>query len=159
MGKFCHICAMETLNFEHYPMSIKNKENKRYIFDVIRKKDLLLTPEEWVRQHCIQFLLQEKKYPVSLINVEKSIQVYGQIKRYDIIVFTPKGKVKILVECKAPHIPLDQAVFDQIARYNLQVDSEFLMVTNGLQHIYCQLDYHQKTYHFLRELPAYSIES
>jgi len=159
MGKFCHICAMETLNFEHYPMSIKNKENKRYIFDVIRKKDLLLTPEEWVRQHCIQFLLQEKKYPVSLINVEKSIQVYGQMKRYDIIVFTPKGKVKILVECKAPHIPLDQAVFDQIARYNLQVDSEFLMVTNGLQHIYCQLDYHQKTYHFLRELPAYSIES
>jgi len=150
---------METLNFEHYPMSIKNKENKRYIFDVIRKKDLLLTPEEWVRQHCIQFLLQEKKYPVSLINVEKSIQVYGQMKRYDIIVFTPKGKVKILVECKAPHIPLDQAVFDQIARYNLQVDSEFLMVTNGLQHIYCQLDYHQKTYHFLRELPAYSIES
>ena len=159
MGKFCHICAMETLNFEHYPMSIKNKENKRYIFDVIRKKELLLTPEEWVRQHCIQFLLQEKKYPVSLINVEKSIQVYGQMKRYDIIVFTPKGKVKILVECKAPHIPLDQAVFDQIARYNLQVDSEFLMVTNGLQHIYCQLDYHQKTYHFLRELPAYSIES
>ena len=150
---------METLNFEHYPMSIKNKENKRYIFDVIRKKDLLLTPEEWVRQHCIQFLLQEKKYPVSLINVEKSIQVYGQMKRYDIIVFTPKGKVKILVECKAPHIPLDQAVFDQIARYNLQVDSEFLMVTNGLQHIYCQLDYQQKTYHFLRELPAYSIES
>ena len=150
---------METLNFEHYPMSIKNKENKRYIFDVIRKKDLLLTPEEWVRQHCIQFLLREKKYPVSLINVEKSIQVYGQMKRYDIIVFTPKGKVKILVECKAPHIPLDQAVFDQIARYNLQVDSEFLMVTNGLQHIYCQLDYHQKTYHFLRELPAYSIES
>ena len=68
---------METLNFEHYPMSIKNKENKRYIFDVIRKKDLLLTPEEWVRQHCIQFLLQEKKYPVGLINVEKSIQVYG----------------------------------------------------------------------------------
>ena len=150
---------METLNFEHYPMSIKNKENKRYIFDVIRKKDLLLTPEEWVRQHCIQFLLQEKKYPVSLINVEKSIQVYGQMKRYDIIVFTPKGKVKILVECKAPHIPLDQAVFDQIARYNLQVDSEFLMVTNGLQHIYCQLDYHQKIYHFLRDLPAYSIES
>ena len=150
---------METLNFEHYPMSIKNKENKRYIFDVIRKKDLLLTPEEWVRQHCIQFLLQEKKYPVSLINVEKSIQVYGQMKRYDIIVFTPNGKVKILVECKAPHISLDQAVFDQIARYNLQVDSEFLMVTNGLQHIYCQLDYHQKTYHFLRELPAYSIES
>ena len=150
---------METLNFEHYPMSIKNKENKRYIFDVIRKKDLLLTPEEWVRQHCIQFLLQEKKYPVSLINVEKSIQVYGQMKRYDIIVFTPKGKVKILVECKAPHIPLDQAVFDQIARYNLQIHSELLMVTNGLQHIYCQLDYHQKTYHFLRELPAYSIES
>ena len=159
MGKFCHICAMETLNFEHYPMSIKNKENKLYIFDVIRKKELLLTPEEWVRQQCIQFLLQEKKYPVSLINVEKSIQVYGQMKRYDIIVFTPNGKVKILVECKAPHIPLNQAVFDQIARYNLQVDSEFLMVTNGLQHIYCQLDYHQKTYHFLRELPAYSIES
>ena len=126
---------------------------------MISKKELLLTPEEWVRQHCIQFLLKEKNYPTSLINVEKSIQVCGQLKRYDIIVFTPKGKAKILVECKAPHIPLDQEVFDQIARYNLQVDSEYLMVTNGLQHIYCQLDYHQKTYHFLRELPAYSIES
>ena len=159
MGKFCHICAMETLNFEHYPMSIKNRENKHYIFDVIRKKDVLLTPEEWVRQHCIQFLLQEKKYPVSLINVEKSIRVYGQLKRYDIVVFKPNGKVKILIECKAHHIAIDQNVFDQIARYNLQIDSEFLMVTNGLHHIYCQLDYQNKTYHFLRELPPYTINA
>ena len=158
MGKICHICAMETLNFEHYPLSIKNKENKRYIFDVIRKKDFLLTPEEWVRQHCIHFLLHDRKFPISLVNVEKSITVCGRTKRYDIIVFKPNGKVQVLVECKAPNIPLNQAVFDQIARYNLQIDSDYLMVTNGLQHVYCKLDYENKTYHFLPELPIYARE-
>ena len=71
MGKFRHICGMEQLNFKRYPFTFKNKENKRYIFDIIRKKEILLTPEEWVRQHCLRFLMEEKKYPIGLINVEK----------------------------------------------------------------------------------------
>ncbi|MEN8845112.1 MAG: type I restriction enzyme HsdR N-terminal domain-containing protein [Candidatus Arcticimaribacter sp.] len=147
---------MEQLNFNNYPFNLKNRENKRYIFDVVRKKDILLTPEEWVRQHCIQFLLQEKKYPISLLNVEKKIKVYDREKRYDIIVFTPQGKVTLLVECKAPNIPINQDVFDQIARYNLSVDSQYLMVTNGQTHVYCQMDYQAQTYHFLQDLPPYT---
>lgn len=146
---------MEQLNFKSYPLRLKNKENKRYIFDVIRKKEILLTPEEWVRQHCLHFLIHDKKYPKSLINVEKKIDVFGQAKRYDIIVYKTSGEVAILVECKAPEVSIDQNTFDQIARYNLSVNSTYLMVTNGLNHIYCQMDYHNKTYHFLKALPAY----
>jgi len=136
-------------------LAIEESIYKRYIFDVVRKKDILLTPEEWVRQHCVHYLLQEKKYPQSLINVEKKIKVYGRDKRYDVIVYTPQGDVTLLVECKAPHVPIDQTVFDQIARYNLSVNSQYLMVTNGLHHIYCQMDYTAQAYHFLKDIPAY----
>ena len=147
---------MEQLNFKRYPFTLKNRENKRYIFDVVRKKDILLTPEEWVRQHCLQYLIQEKNYPLSLINAEKKLKVYGRYKRYDIIVYTPQGEVTLLVECKAPHITIDQEVFDQIARYNLSANSQYLMVTNGLTHIYCQMDYKAQVYHFLKDLPSYT---
>ncbi len=147
---------MEQLNFNRYPFTLKNRENKRYIFDVVRKKDILLTSEEWVRQHCLQYLIQEKNYPLSLINVEKKLKVYGRDKRYDIIVYTPQGEVTLLVECKAPHVAIDQDVFDQIARYNLSANSQYLMVTNGLTHIYCQMDYTAEAYHFLKDLPPYT---
>ena len=147
---------MEQLNFNRYPFTIKNRENKRYIFDVVRKKDILLTPEEWVRQHCLQYLIQEKNYPLSLINVEKKLKVYSRDKRYDIIVYTPQAEVTLLVECKAPHVPIDQDVFDQIARYNLSANSQYLMVTNGLTHIYCQMDYTAEAYHFIKDLPPYT---
>ncbi len=147
---------MEQLNFNRYPFTLKNRENKRYIFDVVRKKDILLTPEEWVRQHCLHYLLIDKKYPISLINIEKKLKVYGRDKRYDIIIYTPQGDVALLVECKAPHVPIDQAVFDQIARYNLSAKSQYLMVTNGLIHLFCQMDYAQQVYHFLHDLPAYT---
>ena len=147
---------MEQLNFNRYPFAIKNRENKRYIFDVVRKKDILLTSEEWVRQHCLQYLIQEKNYPISLINVEKKLKVYNRNKRYDIIVYTPQGEVTLLVECKAPHVAIDQDVFDQIARYNLSTNSQYLMVTNGLTHIYCQMDYTAEAYQFLKDLPPYS---
>jgi hypothetical protein len=147
---------MEQLNFKHYPFTLKNRENKRYIFDVVRKKDILLTSEEWVRQHCLQYLIQEKNYPISLINVEKKLKVYNRNKRYDIIVYTPQGEVTLLVECKAPHVAIDQDVFDQIARYNLSTNSQYLMVTNGLTHIYCQMDYTAEAYQFLKDPPPYS---
>ncbi len=147
---------MEQLNFNGYPFTLKNRENKRYIFDVVRKKDILLTPEEWVRQHCIQYLLQEKNIPISLINVEKKLRVYNRDKRYDIIVYTPQGEVSLLVECKAPSVAINQTVFDQIARYNLSAKSQYLMMTNGLTHVFCQMDYQAKTYHFLSDLPAYT---
>lgn len=146
---------MEQLNFKRYPIPIKIKENKRYIFDIIRKKDILLTPEEWVRQHCIHFLISEKKYPKSLINVEKQIQLYDQVKRFDIAVFKPNGEVNILIECKAPDVSINQSVFDQIAQYNLKMNSTFLMVSNGVKHVYCHINNDRTGYQFLKDLPSY----
>lgn len=126
------------------------------IFDPIRKKFVHLTPEEWVRQHVVFFLLSRKRVPHSLINVEKQLVIAGTKKRYDIIVFNNDGSIYCLVECKAPHIKVDQTVFDQIARYNLALESEYLMVTNGLEHYFCTMDYEQQRYAFIEDLPEYS---
>lgn len=148
---------MQSLAFPAYTFRLKNSENKSFIFDTIRKKFLVLTPEEWVRQHVIFFLLKEKGYPQSLINVEKEIKVGNTRKRYDIVVFYPNGNILLIVECKAPSITIDQQAFDQIARYNLTLNASYLMVSNGLNHYYCQMDYEQKLYHFLRDLPEYQL--
>lgn len=126
------------------------------IFDQIRKKFVHLTQEEWVRQHVVFFLLSRKRVPHSLINVEKQLVIAGTKKRYDIIVFNTDGSIYCLVECKAPHIKVDQTVFDQIARYNLALESEYLMVTNGLEHYFCTMDYEQQRYAFIEDLPEYS---
>ena len=146
---------MKKLNFPVYSFRFKNSENKVSIFDEIRKKFILLTPEEWVRQHVIQFLLQEKKYPKSLINVEKLIKINNLNKRYDGVVFQPNGEIFLLIECKAPEVPISQHTFDQIARYNLVLKAKYLMVTNGLNHYFCQMDFENEKYVFLKELPEY----
>jgi hypothetical protein len=144
---------MQQLNFPSYSFRFKNSENKVSIFDEIRKKFIILTPEEWVRQHVVQFLLEEKKYPKSYLNVEKVLKINGLTKRYDIVVFKPNGHLFLLVECKAPQIDIAQDTFDQIARYNMTLQSDFLMVTNGLHHYFCKMDYENKAYQFLKELP------
>ena len=147
---------MQQLNFPSYSFRFKNSENKVSIFDEIRKKFIILTPEEWVRQHVIRFLLDEKKYPKSLINVEKVLTVNGLRKRYDIVVFNPDGSIFVLVECKGPEIKTAQATFDQIARYNMTLKAQFLMVTNGLNHYFCQMDFEKEQYIFLKELPTFT---
>lgn len=144
---------MQPLNFSAYTFRFKNSENKTAIFDEIRKKFVVLTPEEWVRQHVIQFLVTEMKYPKSWINVEKVIKINGLTKRYDIVVFNPNGSLFLLVECKAPKITLTQETFNQIARYNLTLNAQYLMVTNGLNHYFCQMDFQNEKYHFLQNLP------
>jgi hypothetical protein len=146
---------MQQLQFPTYSFRFKNSENKVAIFDEIRKKFIIITPEEWVRQHVVQFLLQEKKYPKSLINVEKLLKINDLNKRYDVVVFNPDGSILILVECKAPEIKISQHTFDQIARYNMTLKSEYLMVTNGLNHYFCKMDYEKEQYDFLSELPDY----
>lgn len=148
---------MQPLNFDSYPFRFKNSENKVSIFDEIRKKFIILTPEEWVRQHVVQYLLQEKKYPKSLINVEKVLKVNGLVKRYDVVVFNSDGSIQIIVECKAPEIKIAQNTFDQIARYNLALQSVFLMVTNGMDHYFCQMDLENQKYIFLEELPNFTL--
>ncbi|MEL1248246.1 type I restriction enzyme HsdR N-terminal domain-containing protein [Flavobacterium helocola] len=147
---------MQKLNFPVYSFRFKNSENKVSIFDEIRKKFILLTPEEWVRQHVVQFLLQDKNYPKSYINVEKLIKINDLSKRYDGVVFQPNGEIFLLIECKAPEVPISQQTFDQIARYNLVLKAKYLMVTNGLNHYFCQMDFENEKYVFLKELPEYS---
>ena len=146
---------MQKLQFPTYSFRFKNSENKIAIFDEIRKKFILLTPEEWVRQHVVQYLLQEKNYPKSYINVEKLIKINSLNKRYDIVVYQPNGELFLLIECKAPEIKISQDTFDQIARYNLVLNAKYLMVTNGLNHYFCQMDFENEKYVFLEELPSF----
>jgi hypothetical protein len=147
---------MVKLNLPKYAYKIKNRENKLYIFDIIRKKYILLTPEEWVRQHFVNYLILDKNYPKSIIAIEKQLKYNNLVKRTDILVFNKLGLPEIIVECKAPSIKISQDTFDQIARYNLELDANFLIVTNGLQHYYCKLDHQNKQYVFLEEIPRYS---
>ncbi|MFY7740455.1 MAG: type I restriction enzyme HsdR N-terminal domain-containing protein [Flavobacterium sp.] len=146
---------MQKLNFPTFTFRFKNSENKVAIFDEIRKKFIILTPEEWVRQHVVQFLLQEKNYPKSYINVEKLIKINDLNKRYDIVVYQPNGELFLLIECKAPEVKIAQQTFDQIARYNLILKAKYLMVTNGLNHYFCQMDFENEKYVFLKELPEF----
>ena len=155
LGGICYLCPMQALNFPQYSFRAKNNENKPSIFDVVRKKFVRLTPEEWVRQHVVHHLQKDLGYPLSLINVERKIAINGTIKRYDIVVYQPDGGIHLMVECKAPQIKISQQTFDQIARYNLELRSKYLMVTNGLEHYYCTMDYEAEKYNFLREIPAY----
>ena len=149
---------MLKLNFPPYQFRFKNSENKYAIFDEIRKKFIILTPEEWVRLHVVHHLIYDKNYPKSWINVEKLIKLNDLTKRYDVVVFNPDGSIFLLVECKAPEVTITQQTFDQIARYNLALKAKYLMVTNGLEHYFCQMDYENEKYQFLRDLPPLNIE-
>ncbi|WP_166382224.1 type I restriction enzyme HsdR N-terminal domain-containing protein [Polaribacter sp. 11A2H] len=146
---------MQKLNLPSYNFKLKSSENKTLIFDKLRKKYMVLTPEEWVRQHYVSFLIEEKKYPVSLIALEKQLTINNRKKRTDILVFNKEGNHEIIVECKAPSIKITQDTFDQIARYNLKLKANYLIVTNGLDHFYCKMDFEKETYIFLKEIPDY----
>ncbi len=143
------------LNLPPYPFRITERGGQFFMFDEIRKKTLLITPEEWVRQHFIQYLALQKKYPKSLIQLEGGLKLHGQSKRSDILVFNSSGEKILLVECKAPSVKITQAVFDQIARYNIIHRVPLLAVTNGLEHFYCKIDFLEKKYFFEEKLPDY----
>ena len=147
---------MIPLNFPKYPLQIKSRENNLLVFDPVRKKYVPLTPEEWVRQNCLHYLITDKEYPAGRTLVERKLMVEGLEKRLDIAVCHPDGSILLLVECKAPAIPIDQGVFDQIARYNMELNARYLIVTNGMGHFYCQMDHQEKRYTFLKEIPNYS---
>jgi len=146
---------MQALNFPKFTFRFKNSENKVSIFDAIRKKFVILQPEEWVRQNCVQYLIQIKGYPKSLINVEKELKINDLKKRYDIVIFNTDGSIHVIVECKAPKIEIKQDSFDQVARYNLALNATYLMVTNGLKHYYCVMDFKAEKYNFLKDIPDY----
>ena len=146
---------MIRLNLPRYSFRIKSKENKLYIFDRNRKKEVLLTDEEWVRQHFVEYLVKDKNYPRSRIAIEKQCKVENMTKRTDIVVFDRKGEAEIIVECKAPRVEINQDSFDQIARYNLKMKASYLVVTNGMEHFFCQMDHEAQQYKFLRDIPNF----
>jgi hypothetical protein len=143
------------LQLPPYAFKITDENGQLTLFDEIRKKDIVITPEEWVRQHFVQYLIRQKNYPKTLIKLEGGHKLNGKPKRSDIIVFNPEGEKILLVECKAPSVTIDQKVFDQIARYNIVHKIALLAVTNGLKHYYCQIDFEKSIYKFIDELPVY----
>ena len=146
---------MYDLNLPKYDFKVKSEGGKKQIFDSVRKQFVVLTPEEWVRQHFIHFLHQEKGFPLSLMGVEFPLQYNGMNKRADIICFQKEGKAMLLVECKSANVSISQKVFDQIARYNFDLRVQFLVVTNGLQHFCCEMNYEENSYRFLQEIPVF----
>jgi len=146
---------MKSLNLPTYSFNIKLIEQRKYIFDFIRKKFVILTPEEWVRQNFLQYLVQEKNYPASLIAVEKELKLNSLSKRTDAVIYNRQGNPVLILEFKAPDVKIDQKVFDQIARYNLKLKVNYLIVSNGMEHYSCQLNYEENSYRFLKEIPAF----
>ena len=146
---------MQKLNLPEYSFRIKTTEGKTFIFDSLRKKFVRLTPEEWVRQNFVQFLITEKKYSVSLIAVETLVKVNNNPQRADLIIFDRSGTPLLVAEFKAPEVRIDQKAFDQIVRYNMQLKVPFLIVSNGLQHFCCKINYEDNSYEFLPEVPEF----
>jgi len=131
---------MDSLNFPPYTFKLSKLDQTEFIFDPIRKKNIVLTPEEWVRQHVIAFLVQTQKYPMSLIAVERMISFNQLKKRFDVLVYNKSGKPEILIECKAPKVKLSSETLFQIATYNMVYKVPYLFVSNGLKHLLFQLN-------------------
>lgn len=147
---------MIKLNFPEYAFRIEDHDGRTVIFDPSRKKFVALTPEEWVRQHVIQYLHREKQVPMSLISVETEIRLYKTRKRFDLAVFDRNGHPLLAVECKSPSVPITLQVLDQIVRYNLSLKVEYLMLTNGIQHMCCQVDGGSNSLNIIEDLPDFS---
>jgi len=145
------------LNLPHYNLNYKETKKGISVFDIIRKKYILMTPEEHVRQQFIHYLIDEKKYPKGLLGVEQQLKIYKLTKRTDIILYDKQGNINVIVECKAPKIKISQDTFDQIARYNMNFKANILIVTNGLNHYCCKANYENDTYTFLKEIPDYKM--
>jgi hypothetical protein len=146
---------MQPLNLPTYSFNIKSEGGRKYIFDPTRKKFVVLTPEEWVRQNFIRYLNSEKNYPLPLMSVERGFLLYQVNKRTDILLHNRKGEAISIVECKSPDVKITTEVFDQIIRYNLNYKLSILMVTNGIHHYCCKLNYDNNTAKFIEVIPDF----
>lgn len=145
---------MQSLNLPSFDFTIKEIEGRVSIYDSLRKKFLILTPEEWVRQHFVHFLIQHYKYPKSLIKLESG-HTYNQLsKRSDIIIYDRYGNIFLLVECKSAESKISQKTFDQVATYNLTLKAKYIAVTNGINHFVCEVNQLDKSYVFLKDFPT-----
>ncbi|MBL7929399.1 MAG: type I restriction enzyme HsdR N-terminal domain-containing protein, partial [Bacteroidia bacterium] len=141
------------LNLPSFEFRIREEGQRKQIFDSLRKRFVALTPEEWVRQHFIRFLTEAKRYPASLINVERGVKIISGTKRTDIVVHNRHGKPWMIVECKAPDMPVTEDALLQAARYNMALQATFLVLTNGMEHYCCTLQ--NKQIEFLDDLPEF----
>ncbi|MCY4780214.1 type I restriction enzyme HsdR N-terminal domain-containing protein [Sphingobacterium sp. UT-1RO-CII-1] len=146
------------LNLPPYPSKISRKLGKLYIFDDLRKKDLVLTPEEWVRQHWVNYLHKFKKYPKSLMQIEGGLSLNTLQKRSDLLIFNNQGEKILLAEFKAPTVKITEKTFSQIANYNTIHKIPLLLVSNGIQHYYCKIDFELQRFDFIEELPDYNTQ-
>ena len=146
---------MNQLNLPAAELQIIQRENKPYIFDILRKKYIQITPEEWVRQHFVHFLINNKAYPKSLMANEVLLHLNTMQRRCDTVVYQRDLNPCVIVEYKAPTIPITQQVFNQISRYNFVLQVDYLIVSNGLNHYCCKINYDQKSYTFLQEIPSF----
>lgn len=144
---------LEPLNLPRFPFNIKNENGKQYIFDVLRKRFILLTPEEWVRQHFVQYLINNLGYPVGKTGNEIALKVNSLNKRCDTVIYNEYAEPLVIIEYKAPKIPIDQRVFDQIFVYNTKLNVPFLFVSNGLNHYACQIMNGKPT--FFQNIPTF----
>lgn len=147
--------SMEEINLPAYPFRYKEIGQRKYIFDSFRKKYVLFTPEENVRQHFAHFLASELKYPSGRIGLEVSLK-YGSVeRRCDIVVYNNNLEPSLIVECKAASIEINKAAFDQVVRYNMVLQSPFIAITNGKRHFCCKLDNETGKWEFLNSFPSY----
>mgnify|MGYP003314629380 CR=1 FL=1 len=147
---------MPELNLPSFDKKVIQKEGKPFIFDIIRRQYVALTPEEWVRQHFVHFLISEKGYPQSLMANEVQLKLNGMSRRCDTVIYDRTLSPRVIVEYKAPTVNITQQVFDQICRYNMVLQVDYLIVSNGLAHYCCKVHYPTRTYQFLSEVPEYA---
>lgn len=147
---------MIQLNLPSFNIKLKGTAQHPQILDILRRKYVALTPEEWVRQHFIHFLIEHKNYPAGLLANEIQLKVGDKVLRADSVLYTRELTPQMIIEYKAPHVPITQKVFDQISVYNMLLHVDFLVVSNGLQHYICKMDYASKKYLFLEDIPDYS---
>lgn len=147
---------MLSLNLPKYETKICERDGKLQIFDPLRKCHVALTPEEWVRQHFVNFLIESRGFPAALMANEVAITVNGMKRRCDTVVYDRQLQPRVIVEYKAPTVKITKEVFAQISRYNLTLKVDYLIVSNGLQHYCCRMDYSNNSYTFLQEIPEYT---
>jgi len=146
---------MLQLNLPEYDFRIKKQDEKLFIFDSQRKRYVSLTPEEWVRQHFIRFLIEEKGYPAAYLAVEKQLNMNGMKKRCDAILYNEYALPVLIIELKAPTVRITQATFDQVAVYNAKLKVDYFMISNGIEHYCCRVDLENARYEFIPEIPEY----
>ena len=146
---------MFSINLPPYPIKLGEKDGKRTIFDILRQKYVALTPEEWVRQHFVHFMMTQKGYPKGLLANEVELRAGSKRLRCDTLLYTRELRPQMIVEYKAPSVVLQQKTFDQISVYNLLLHVDYLVISNGLQHYCCRMDYERQSYTFLQDFPDY----